>query len=268
MKKPNNAIIGIYKITNPKGKVYIGQSINIKRRKITYEKHKIKDQPKIYNSIKKYGWENHIFEIIEECFIEQLNERETYWKQYYLDQSNGDWKKMLFCGLYDNGGGPLSEEIKQKISKANKGRKYPKEICEKISKKLKGRKYSQDTLNKMSQPRSEEAKINMKYPKTSSHSLNISKSNKGKPQPLEFSEKLKSSNKKHWEKGSKRNKKIAEKNSKPIYQYNINGDFIKEWNSIIEACFSLNNHEKDSGIGLVCNGKRKTAYGYTWKFKN
>lgn len=111
MKKQNNAIIGIYKIINPKGKVYIGQSIDVFKRKKHY-KYMNSIGNIVYNSIKKYGWENHTHEIIEECFIEQLNEKETYWKQYYLDQVKGDWKQVMFCSLYDFGGGPKSIEFK------------------------------------------------------------------------------------------------------------------------------------------------------------
>jgi group I intron endonuclease len=118
-------MIGIYKIINPNGKVYIGQSVRLQYRKNQYKNLNVPQQPKIYNSIKKYSWENHIFEVIEECSIEQLNERETYWKQYYLDQVKGDWNLLLFCGMYDNGSGPLSEETKQKISDALKGRQAP-----------------------------------------------------------------------------------------------------------------------------------------------
>lgn len=267
MKKQKIATIGIYKIINPKGKIYIGQSTNIERRKNTYKNFQIKDQPKIYNSIKKYGWENHVFEIIEKCSILQLNERETHWKLSYLKQVKGVWDLVLFCNLYDTGGGPLSKETKQKISESNKGKKYSKESCNKISEKLKGRKFSKETLNKMSQPRSENAKNNMKYPKSITHSLNISKNNKGKPQPLEFINKLKKSNEKHYMLGSDRNRKISQSLSKPIYQYDKNMKFIKEWDNITEACIKLSNTKNDSGIGLVCNGKRKTAYGYIWRFK-
>lgn len=59
-------MIGIYKITNPKGKVYIGQSWDIKDRKRVYQRCECKGQQKIYNSIKKYGWKNHIHEIVHE----------------------------------------------------------------------------------------------------------------------------------------------------------------------------------------------------------
>ena len=119
----------------------------------------------------------------------------------------------------------------------------------------------------MSKPRNEDAKLNMRYKKSKEHSSNISKNNKGKPQPDGFVDKLRSSNRKHWERGSERNNKIGQSNSKSILQFDVYNNFIKEWDSIMEACFFLNNHKHDSGIGLVCNGKRKTAYGYKWKFK-
>lgn len=75
--------IGIYKITNPKGKNYIGSTIDLKRREKEYKNLKCKNQTLIYNSLKKYGWENHTFEIVEECDLEQLNEKEIYWTIYY-----------------------------------------------------------------------------------------------------------------------------------------------------------------------------------------
>lgn len=53
--------------------------------------------------------------------------------------------------------------------------------------------------------------------------------------------------------------------SKCVYQYTKDGEFIREWPSTKEV-------ERDLGfansyIGACCNGKRKTAYGYLWKYK-
>jgi group I intron endonuclease len=77
-------MIGIYKIINPKGKIYIGQSINIEDRCLQYKYlSKYSLGRKIRNSIKKYGWENHTHEIVEECLIEQLDEKEIFWGGYY-----------------------------------------------------------------------------------------------------------------------------------------------------------------------------------------
>lgn len=103
--------IGIYKITNPKGKIYVGQTLNLEKRIIDYEKMKCHKQHKIYNSLKKYGWGAHKFEIIEECESNMLNEREIYWGTYY--GVLGDKGLNLKIG---NSNGKFNEEVKKKIS--------------------------------------------------------------------------------------------------------------------------------------------------------
>lgn len=115
-------MIGIYKITNPSGKIYIGQSVDIKRRFIDYKKSLKKQQIRLYNSIKKYGYENHIFEVVEECNIELLNKRERYWQDYYNVLSNNG----LNCRLTktDDKSGRLSNETIQKLK--NKDSSYLK----------------------------------------------------------------------------------------------------------------------------------------------
>ena len=50
--------------------------------------------------------------------------------------------------------------------------------------------------------------------------------------------------------------------SKKVYQYDLIGNFIKEWNSIQEVEKNL----KISNISSVCYGKRKTAGGYIWRY--
>lgn len=132
-----NPIIGIYKITSPSNKVYIGQSVNVKKRWCSYDERTA--GPHLIRSFNKYGFDNHIFEVIEECSIEHLNERETYWKQCELDKVNSDFSKVLFCDLHDNGAGPRSEQTKIRIGKANKGKKRTEECKQKISNFQKGR---------------------------------------------------------------------------------------------------------------------------------
>lgn len=70
--------IGIYKITNKQnGKSYIGQSIHIERR---WEEHcKPSSSSLISKAIHKYGKINFLFEILEECQVEDLNLLEQYW---------------------------------------------------------------------------------------------------------------------------------------------------------------------------------------------
>lgn len=115
--------IGIYKITNPSGKVYIGQSIDINNRKSKYKTLKCTEQPIIYNSLLKYGWDKHKFEIIEKCSKQQLKIREVYWKLYFIKLLGK--RNVLFCEVYDVGTyGPLSNKTKLKISNSKKGSKY------------------------------------------------------------------------------------------------------------------------------------------------
>lgn len=55
------------------------------------------------------------------------------------------------------------------------------------------------------------------------------------------------------------------KNFKPVVQYDLNGNFIAEYDSIMGAARSI--HRDRSGIKDVCNGRQLSAYGYLWKFK-
>lgn len=131
--------IGIYKITNPVSKVYIGSSQNIEHRKNTYKNLSNKEQPKIHRSILKYGWENHIFEILEECEVEKLYSLERSWGLFYnvLDRKGG-----LNCYLpgYNEIKGIMSQETKDKISLGNKGKVRSEEYKINIGNKLRGRK--------------------------------------------------------------------------------------------------------------------------------
>jgi group I intron endonuclease len=127
------AKIGIYKITNPQNKIYVGQSLYIEERFRKYSKLNCKRQPKLYYSLKKYGFENHIFEIIEECSIEQLNEKEIYWGvKFDVLGENGLNLKL------GNGKGSLTNITKQKISNSMLGKKKTQEHCLNLSIAKKG----------------------------------------------------------------------------------------------------------------------------------
>lgn len=84
-------ICGIYKITNKiNGKMYVGQSVNIKKRWNSHiNDDRKKNQYAIHMAIKKYGKENFSFEVIEQCLPTELNEREIYWISYYDTYNNG-----------------------------------------------------------------------------------------------------------------------------------------------------------------------------------
>lgn len=85
----------IYKITNPKGRVYIGQTLNIEQRIYSYSSCNCKKQIRLYNSINKHGWKNHEFTILKICKIEELNIVERYYQDIFDVLS----KKGLNCRL-------------------------------------------------------------------------------------------------------------------------------------------------------------------------
>lgn len=142
-------MIGIYKITSPSGKVYIGQSVDIESRIKKYANCNCKLQVRLYSSIKKYGWENHIFKIIEECSIEELNSRERYWQ----DQYECIGKKGLNCFLTNSNEmrKVLSDDMKSRISNSVRGFKHTKEAIQKIIEAGTGRVVSEETKRKISE---------------------------------------------------------------------------------------------------------------------
>ena len=55
-----------------------------------------------------------------------------------------------------------------------------------------------------------------------------------------------------------------EKCSKKILQFTLDGEFIREWQSMAEC---TRNGFDQSNVCNCCQGKRKSAYGYIWKYK-
>ncbi len=221
-------MIGIYKITNPEGKIYIGQSINIDRRFKEYKRlQKRSVGRKIISSLKKYGSDNHIFEVIEECSIEQLHDREYYWKLHYRSVENG-----LNCDYFDNSGGPRSEETKRRISEGAKGKK-----------------------------RSEFTKQKLRKPKTEEHKQNISKSK----QNISEETKRRISEGKKGKTPNRDYKEWAKTRTKPILQYDLEGNFIKEWEGTKAAALYLGCDHTTITANL--RGITKKGYGFIWKRK-
>lgn len=120
-------MIGIYKITSPTGRVYIGQSLNIKKRISRYKKSDCKGQTRLYRSLKKYGWEKHTFDVIEECSLELLNERERYWQDHYMVTSDKGMNLML-TKTHDRSGHFSSYSRKKMSESAKKRVLTPEEI--------------------------------------------------------------------------------------------------------------------------------------------
>lgn len=128
-------MIGIYKITNPKGRIYIGQSINIESRIARYKRLQCcNSQPKLYNSFLKYTTDNHKFEILCECTIDELDSLEEYYICAYNCLKS---KSGLNCNDVKNPKYPnkpiVSDETKVKMRAAKLGKKASLETRKKLS---------------------------------------------------------------------------------------------------------------------------------------
>lgn len=147
-------MIGIYKITSPSGKIYIGSSINIKNRLRNYKSLNCKAQPKIYNSLKKYGVDKHKFEIIIECTIDKLYELECYYGNLYnvlgengLNLSLPNKDDKFKCTSIET----ITKMRKNNTGKSNPfyGKNHTYETKSKVSKTKKGFKMSIESRKNM-----------------------------------------------------------------------------------------------------------------------
>ena len=103
------------------GKKYIGQTVHEERRKRQH-RHDCKRgvDNKFYRAVRKYGWDNFIYGIIEECDFEVLEEQEVHYIDCYGTYNNGYNSTIGGEGV---GGYFPSEETRKKMSESAKNRK-------------------------------------------------------------------------------------------------------------------------------------------------
>lgn len=202
---------GVYIINNKiNNHNYIGSSVNIKKRfsrhktELRNNKHPNKYLQRAWN---KYGEDNFEFSIVEHySYPDEIRKREIK----NINVFGGDYNltKVNINGRFCH-----SQETRDKISKATKGKKK--------------------------KPMSEEAKINVvraikeRYLDEEFCKKRLLTLHRGSNHPL----------------------------SKKVYQYDLDGNFIKEWNYITET--------KELGIdptqvSMCMRGKHKTAFRYRW----
>lgn len=224
----------IYRIVSPSKRVYIGQTWNIDKRKREYKNLDCKSQRFLYRSLKKYGFENHIFDIIYTLPEDIDNKVLDNYEMFFIEQyktNKGRYKYGTGLNLTDGGGGSNgfkhSQAAKDKISKIQKGNKY----------RL-GKYHNENTKSKISK-----SKIG-KY---------IGKDNPffGKKHSEETKAKLLVSNRKR---------------GFPIIQYSKEMQYIQEFPSINDAMIKLK-VKSSHGISDVCKGKAKYCMGFIFKYK-
>jgi group I intron endonuclease len=220
-------MIGIYKITSPTNRIYIGQSVDIEKRFKSYKKmyQKNSGQTRLYRSFLKHGVNNHIFEIICICDESELNVKERYYQDFFECIS----KKGLNCRLTktNDKSGKVSEETLLKMVIASTGNTH-----------WLGKKHTQETKNKISL-----ANTGRKY----SDEINIKKGRKGRV-----------SNRKGF---------FSENHPKSVkvLQYDLDDNFIREWNCLMDIRRELQYHI--GNISSCLKGNSKTYKKFKWIYK-
>lgn len=236
------SITKIYLVTNidnNPNKVYIGKTKNQSREA---------DHKRIFgNQI--------MFEYIDEVqslFRKDWEPLETYWIEQFRQ-----WGFIVMNSNKKGGGGPEyhTDSTKQKISESKIGKKYPKEHGEKLSKAFKGRTVSEEVREKIS-------KNSKGISRNKGHKFNLGKNHSEETKQKMSKPKSSTVNMK---KSIETIHRIAIAHYKPIIQYDLNNNLIREWSSVKEAAKSLK--KGNGGISSVLIGVQKTAYGYIWKYK-
>lgn len=168
---------GIYKITNLiNNKVYIGSASKFVNRWATHKTEltgQIHKNPHLQRAWNKYKAKNFKFEIIHYC--PPIKNILLFFEQHYLDiyWDNGE-NCYNICKLAESSLGrkltkeqiakrsgknsckygiPVTQEIKDKISKTLLGRHLSKDTCEKMSRATKGRIFSEEHRKHISERR-------------------------------------------------------------------------------------------------------------------
>lgn len=247
----------IYKILNIlNNKMYVGSAINFNRRISNHVKLlKENRHHSIYlqNAWNKYGEEKFVFEIIE-CVNDKHNLLKC--EQFFLDSLKPKYNMASKAGSLL--GFKWTEEQKKKKQGINhhnfgkpaffKGHKHTDETKEILSKLRIGSKHTDETLSKM-----KTSKLGEKNPMSGrTHSIESKEKNRnshlGKITSLETKEKL------------------SEKSKHAVNQFDINGIFIKRWDSIKEA--SENLLIGKTNISAACRNVTKYSGNYIWKYAN
>lgn len=188
----------IYKITNPDGCMYVGQTSFFRKRLISYSKYSTSktSQTLLVESFKKYGFENHVFQLLEmNVPIEKAGEREEYWIRHFNSIHR----------LNPKGMNTQTFDTKVVLRVKNKNNKDGYENLETWDfKPFTGAEFIQKS-------------IELKRRLTT---IINKRTNRNVP---EWAVKL-----------------LAEKLKKPILCYDVNGDFIREFDSTKSAVEELN----------------------------
>lgn len=217
----------IYKHTNTiNQKVYIGQTCTSLRDRFGKDGIGYKGCKIFYNAIQKYGWDNFQHEILEENIANCELANER--EKYYISLYQSTNPEY---GYNIQAGGHTQSLLSVKVYQYTINGEYV------------------GCFNSMAD---------------AMRQYNISS---GKISEC-CSEKRKSAGGYRWSYSKQDNLEPYLKNtqSKPVHQYNLTGDFIKSYESVMDVVKEFNICH-GGHISNCCNGTRETAYGFMWSYQ-
>ena len=272
----------IYKVTNNiNGKMYIGQTrrtIEQRWKQHIYDSfNNSLDTSAFHCAIRKYGIEAFKIEQVEECDNEQLNNRETYWINYFDTFHNG-------YNLTTGGEHPWKWESKEVLSLWNKGFGV-KEISKQlnispkmVSDRLKSENITRDEIINRGAKKGGKTKrlpiymydrngnylagFNSKYEAAEAIGYN------GRANSGAFVLSTVHGYQFKRYKTDKINSSIKSQKQE-VHQYTLEGNYITSYLSLVDAAVAvMGNKNGHSSIGAVCRNERGRiqAYGYRWSY--
>ena len=287
---------GIYKIENNiNHKIYIGLTNNFERRWMEHKRRYLdifssSYNCKLYRAFRRYGLHNFTFSILEECSSDILGEREQYWINYYNSFYSGynmtlggeGWGRKNFKKVYqyDKQGfflkdfnSCLEASIEVKVSQES-----IKECCRGNRFSSAGFQWSYnkvDNLNNIiiegtpvvqfslsgeriklfSSIKNAAEELNL-YPGQISKSCRLKKNCRAGDFLWRYLKDVE---------GKQRIEKYVNPCSKKLYQYNLEGKYLQEYDSISNAAEDLN--LSVSNLTTCCQRKQKTVGGFQWSYE-
>jgi len=247
------------------GKYYVGKH-NGKNLNYKGSGSKWREDYKLFVKDRKIDLIEEILEYVDD--ISELNKREKYWLEYF-DVANNP----LYYNLTNKNYGPsiITQETKNKIGDANRKPK-PEGFGKLNEKPILQYNLNGDFIKEWSSITEIKRVLNLK---------NITGACKGKyltcgefifrykndPLPKDYKLPI------HGNKNNPRSEEMIMRmkvprinNRKPILQYDLEGNFIKEWGSLKEASNKYNLNS--GGISSCCLGLTNRAGNFKWKYKN
>jgi group I intron endonuclease len=271
----------VYMIVSPSNKKYVGSTTRTFEKR--WEDYKIlncKSQKRLYNSLIKYGVNNHKFYEVWTGDVQLMLKYEAIVGRLWnvLDRHCGlnsqlpkesdiysciSKETRINMSISAKQKAPRTEETKLKIIESIK-KSFTKERKENIRKRMKGHITSEETRQKISNARKGKKLSKEQCENISKGKRGIASPNKG----IKYSDetKLKMSLAKKGVKQSNSHRENLNKAiQKKIIQTDLEDNFIKEWDSLISAAKELS--LSSGSICDCCKGKLKRVSKYKFKYK-